>query len=241
VQLVWTAAIDTTTPRFVFKKFFIFRGDNERALQAGGALRIGGGPHRLLEIRSQQSAARARRHFTRRAVFSLAHSLAGHSDVWFAAPPLSCATICSGVSFPRLVFAHWGEIDDRLAAGGRVAAKLKPVVWALGHSRRIESSASLRCPLLRRKAEVHSLHYGCATGHGVIDGAGPRRDLSSPKRSANQCATELMIGMDSPDHAMAAPQVAWRSAGKDRRVAHGIFFGSALLCQRVLFSASTDT
>jgi hypothetical protein len=33
VQLVWIAAIDTTTQRVVFKKFFTFRGDNDEAWQ----------------------------------------------------------------------------------------------------------------------------------------------------------------------------------------------------------------
>jgi hypothetical protein len=33
VQLVWTVAIDTTTQRLVFKKFFTFRGDNDEAWQ----------------------------------------------------------------------------------------------------------------------------------------------------------------------------------------------------------------
>jgi Protein of unknown function (DUF2380) len=31
VQLVWAVAIDTTTQRVVFKKFFTFRGDNDEA------------------------------------------------------------------------------------------------------------------------------------------------------------------------------------------------------------------
>jgi len=33
VQLVWTVAIDTTSQRIVFKKFFTFRGDNDEAWQ----------------------------------------------------------------------------------------------------------------------------------------------------------------------------------------------------------------
>jgi hypothetical protein len=33
VRLVWTAAIDTTSQRVVFKKFFTFRGDNDEAWQ----------------------------------------------------------------------------------------------------------------------------------------------------------------------------------------------------------------
>ena len=33
VQLVWTAAIDTTAQRVVFRRFFTFRGDNDEAWQ----------------------------------------------------------------------------------------------------------------------------------------------------------------------------------------------------------------
>jgi len=33
VQVVWTVAIDTTSQRIVFKKFFTFRGDNDEAWQ----------------------------------------------------------------------------------------------------------------------------------------------------------------------------------------------------------------
>jgi len=38
VQQVRTAAIDTTSQRVVFEKFFTFRGDNDEAMAAGGAL-----------------------------------------------------------------------------------------------------------------------------------------------------------------------------------------------------------
>jgi hypothetical protein len=53
VQLAQTAAIDTTSQRVVFKKFFTFRGDNEAWQRAerfvSEELR-----ERLLESRSQQ-------------------------------------------------------------------------------------------------------------------------------------------------------------------------------------------
>jgi hypothetical protein len=69
----------------------------------------------------------ARRHFTRRAVFFIGAFIGPANPTACAAPPLSCATICSGVSFTAW-FCPLGEIDDRLGRGRRVAAKRKPVV-----------------------------------------------------------------------------------------------------------------
>jgi hypothetical protein len=54
VQLVWTAAIDTTTQRVVFKKFFTFRGDNDEAWQRAERFVSEEVRDRLLESRSQQ-------------------------------------------------------------------------------------------------------------------------------------------------------------------------------------------
>jgi Protein of unknown function (DUF2380) len=54
VQLVWTAAIDTTTRRVVFKKFFTFRGDNDEAWQRAERFVSEEVRDRLLESRSQQ-------------------------------------------------------------------------------------------------------------------------------------------------------------------------------------------
>jgi hypothetical protein len=69
----------------------------------------------------------ARRHFTRRAVFFIGAFIGPANPTACAAPPLSCATICSGASFTAW-FCPLGEIDDRLGRGRRVAAKRKPVV-----------------------------------------------------------------------------------------------------------------
>jgi uncharacterized protein DUF2380 len=54
VQLVWTAAIDTTTQRVVSKKFFTFRGDNDEAWQRAERFISEQVRDRLLESRSQQ-------------------------------------------------------------------------------------------------------------------------------------------------------------------------------------------
>jgi len=54
VQLVWTAAIDTTTQRVVFKKFFTFRGDNDEAWQRAERFVSEEVRDRLLESSSQQ-------------------------------------------------------------------------------------------------------------------------------------------------------------------------------------------
>jgi hypothetical protein len=76
----------------------------------------------------------ARRHFTRRAVFFIGAFIGPANPTACAAPPLSCATICSGVSFTAW-FCPLGEIDDRLGRGRRVAAKRKPVVCNGCHQR----------------------------------------------------------------------------------------------------------
>jgi hypothetical protein len=54
VQLVRTAAIDTTSQRVVFKKFFTFRGDNDEAWQRAERFVSEEVRDRLLESRSQQ-------------------------------------------------------------------------------------------------------------------------------------------------------------------------------------------
>jgi hypothetical protein len=54
VQLVWTVAIDATTQRVVFKKFFTFRGDNDEAWQRSERFVSEEVRDRLLESRSQQ-------------------------------------------------------------------------------------------------------------------------------------------------------------------------------------------
>ena len=54
VQLVWTVAIDTTTQRVVFKKFFTFRGDNDEAWQRAERFVSEEVRDRLLESGSQQ-------------------------------------------------------------------------------------------------------------------------------------------------------------------------------------------
>jgi hypothetical protein len=54
VQLVWTVAIDTTTQRLVFKKFFTFRGDNDEAWQRAERFVSEEVRDRLLESGSQQ-------------------------------------------------------------------------------------------------------------------------------------------------------------------------------------------
>ena len=54
VQLVWNVAIDTTTQRVVFKKFFTFRGDNDEAWPRAERFVSEEVRDRLLESRSQQ-------------------------------------------------------------------------------------------------------------------------------------------------------------------------------------------
>jgi Protein of unknown function (DUF2380) len=54
VQLVWTAAIDTTTQRVVSKKFFTFRGDNDEAWQRAERFISEQVRDPLLESRAQQ-------------------------------------------------------------------------------------------------------------------------------------------------------------------------------------------
>jgi hypothetical protein len=54
VQLVWTVAIDTTSQRVVFRKFFTFRGDNDEAWQRAERFISEEVRDRLLESRSQQ-------------------------------------------------------------------------------------------------------------------------------------------------------------------------------------------
>src|SRR5262249_16825021 len=54
VQLVWTVAIDTTSQRVVFRKFFTFRGDNDEAWQRAERFVSEEVRDRLLESRSQQ-------------------------------------------------------------------------------------------------------------------------------------------------------------------------------------------
>jgi hypothetical protein len=54
VQQVLTVAIDTTSQRVVFKKFFTFRGDNEEAWQRAERFVSEEVRDRLLESRSQQ-------------------------------------------------------------------------------------------------------------------------------------------------------------------------------------------
>jgi Protein of unknown function (DUF2380) len=54
VQLVWAAAVDTTSQRIVFKKFFTFRGDNDEAWQRAQRFVSEEVRDRLLESRSQQ-------------------------------------------------------------------------------------------------------------------------------------------------------------------------------------------
>ena len=54
VQLVWAAAVDTTSRRIMFKKFFTFRGDNDEAWQRAQRFVSEEVRDRLLESRSQQ-------------------------------------------------------------------------------------------------------------------------------------------------------------------------------------------
>ena len=54
VQLARTAAIDTTSQRVVFRKFFTFRGDNDEAWQRAERFVSEEIRDQLLESRSQQ-------------------------------------------------------------------------------------------------------------------------------------------------------------------------------------------
>jgi hypothetical protein len=54
VQLAQTVAIDTTSQRVVFRKFFTFRGDNDEAWQRAERFVSEEVRDRLLENRSQQ-------------------------------------------------------------------------------------------------------------------------------------------------------------------------------------------
>jgi hypothetical protein len=54
VQLAQTAAIDTGSQRLVFKKLFMFRGDNDEAWQRSERFVSEKLGDRLLESRSQQ-------------------------------------------------------------------------------------------------------------------------------------------------------------------------------------------
>jgi hypothetical protein len=54
VQVAWTIAIDTTSQRVVFRKFFTFRGDNDEAWQRAERFVSEEVRDRLLESRSQQ-------------------------------------------------------------------------------------------------------------------------------------------------------------------------------------------
>ena len=54
VQVAWTVAIDTTSQRVVFRKFFTFRGDNDEAWQRAERFVSEEVRDQLLESRSQQ-------------------------------------------------------------------------------------------------------------------------------------------------------------------------------------------
>jgi len=54
VQVAWTVAVDTTSQRVVFRKFFTFRGDNDEAWQRAERFVSEEVRDRLLESRSQQ-------------------------------------------------------------------------------------------------------------------------------------------------------------------------------------------
>jgi hypothetical protein len=54
VQVAWTVAIDTTSQRVVFRKFFTFRGDNDEAWRRAERFVSEEVRDRLLESRSQQ-------------------------------------------------------------------------------------------------------------------------------------------------------------------------------------------
>lgn len=54
VQVAWTVAVDTTSQRVLFRKFFTFRGDNDEAWQRAERFVSEEVRDRLLESRSQQ-------------------------------------------------------------------------------------------------------------------------------------------------------------------------------------------
>jgi Protein of unknown function (DUF2380) len=54
VQVAWAVAVDTTSQRVVFRKFFTFRGDNDEAWQRAERFASEEVRDRLLESRSQQ-------------------------------------------------------------------------------------------------------------------------------------------------------------------------------------------
>src|SRR6516225_4156564 len=54
VQVAWAVAVDTTSQRVVFRKFFTFRGDNDEAWQRAERFVSEEVRDRLLESRSQQ-------------------------------------------------------------------------------------------------------------------------------------------------------------------------------------------
>jgi Protein of unknown function (DUF2380) len=54
VQVAWAVAVDTTSRRVVFRKFFTFRGDNDEAWQRAERFVSEEVRDRLLESRSQQ-------------------------------------------------------------------------------------------------------------------------------------------------------------------------------------------
>jgi hypothetical protein len=54
VQVAWTVAVDTTSQRVVFRKFFTFRGDNDEAWQRAERFVSEEVRDRLLESRSPQ-------------------------------------------------------------------------------------------------------------------------------------------------------------------------------------------
>src|SRR5258706_12176577 len=108
----------------------------------------------LKAARSNRRRA-ARRHFTRRAVSFIGAFIGPANPTACAAPPLSCATICSGASFTAW-FCPLGEIDDRLGRGRRVAAKRKPVVC---NGSKGEILAASRCfPLFsQQQTSLHAV------------------------------------------------------------------------------------
>jgi Protein of unknown function (DUF2380) len=58
VQVAWAVAVDTTSQRVLFRKFFTFRGDNDEGWQRAERFVSEEVRDRLLESRSQQQAAR---------------------------------------------------------------------------------------------------------------------------------------------------------------------------------------
>ncbi len=54
MQVAWTVAVDTTSQRVVFRKFFTFRGDNDEAWRRAERFVSEEVRDRLFESRSQQ-------------------------------------------------------------------------------------------------------------------------------------------------------------------------------------------